>query len=97
VKSGYTDVVNLLLQHPDIDINIRDTDGWTALMRAVDGGHTETVRLLLGSEGIDMAIGGVGFWDSVLESGLTVRPQGKYMPRPEDLLLQLDLATRNGH
>jgi hypothetical protein len=93
---GYTDVVDLLLQHPDIDINVRDNYGWTALTRAVDGGHAYTVRRLLMDKRINVVasrVGEVGFWESVLGSGSKVFAQGKYMSLPDDLRLQLGLAT----
>jgi hypothetical protein len=98
-QSGHTDIVDLLLQHPDIDINIRDNHGWTALTRAVDGGHTESVRRLLRNEGIDMAaskVREVELWESV-ESGCELFAQGEHMSLPYDLRRQLglpEMATR---
>jgi ankyrin repeat protein len=99
-KSGYTDIVDLLLQHPNIDPNVRDNYGWTALTRAVDGGHAATVRSLLRSKDIDLALSRVGeveFWESVLDSESEVFAKGKYMSLPDDLHVQLGLATRDGN
>ncbi len=51
---GSKDIVKLLLDHPDIDINIRDSLGWSALMRAAQERNTEIVELLLEKPNIDV-------------------------------------------
>ncbi|OUM67236.1 hypothetical protein PIROE2DRAFT_58917 [Piromyces sp. E2] len=47
-------IVRMLLKQPNININIRDDKGFTALMRAVQGGHSKMVKLLLEEPGIDV-------------------------------------------
>ena len=37
----------LLEENEEVDIGVRDDDGWTALMHAVRGGHDKTVDVLL--------------------------------------------------
>ena len=45
---GHEDVVEILLGHPDIDVNARNPDGMTALMIACKQyGRTNIVKLLL--------------------------------------------------
>ena len=65
---GHSEVVELLLQHPQIDVNKRNDYGWTALHRAsvtgnsevvdwtANRGHLEVVELLLHHPQIDVNI-----------------------------------------
>jgi hypothetical protein len=46
VKQGRIDIVNSLVAN-GADVNVRDRDGWTALMRAACEGHTEIVHILM--------------------------------------------------
>jgi len=48
------DVVRLLLDR-GADVNAKDGDGWTALMKAAQAGHPDMVRLLM-QHGADMSI-----------------------------------------
>ena len=46
--AGRDDAVRKLLdENKEVDIGVRDDDGWTALMHAVRGGHDKTVEVLL--------------------------------------------------
>lgn len=46
--AGRDDAVRKLLdENEEVDIGVRDDDGWTALMYAVRGGHEKTVQVLL--------------------------------------------------
>jgi ankyrin repeat protein len=47
VEAGLPQVVSLLLNHPEIQVHIRDDDGNSALIYAVIGGHEEVVGALL--------------------------------------------------
>ena len=40
-------LIDLLLAQPDIDVNLRDIDGRTALMPAARAGHLKVVKRLL--------------------------------------------------
>ena len=42
----------MLLERPEIDVNLQDKGGWTALMYASRWGNTEIVKLLLNKKGI---------------------------------------------
>ena len=53
-KKGYSDIVEQLLQVPDIDINKKDISGMTALHFACRRGDTRSVELLLQMPGIDV-------------------------------------------
>lgn len=53
-QHGYSDVIRSLLEY-DIDVNVRGSNGQTALIEAVKGGHGGTVQLLLMTE-IDLHI-----------------------------------------
>lgn len=44
---GYTKVIAMLLQHPDIDINKKSRASTSALMEASFAGHEEIVKMLL--------------------------------------------------
>ena len=50
---GYDAVVQLLITRGDIDINIKDSNGWTALFAAVRG-YKAVVRLLVERYGVDI-------------------------------------------
>ena len=52
-RHGHLDIVKLLLQHPDIDVNLQDKDDCTALMIAIIGGNKDIVELLLKYENIE--------------------------------------------
>jgi TonB family protein len=46
--AGRDDAVRRLLEeNKEVDIGVRDDDGWTPLMHAVRGGHEKTVEVLL--------------------------------------------------
>lgn len=44
---AHEEVVELLVAHPDININIRRYDGRTALLAAAKGGNERVVKILL--------------------------------------------------
>ena len=46
-QKGHSVIVSILLAHPDIDVNLKDQDGWSPFMSACLNGHTSCVRLLL--------------------------------------------------
>lgn len=48
-KEGSTDKVKALLAQ-GADVNAKDKDGFTALIRAAGNGHTETVKALLAAD-----------------------------------------------
>ena len=48
-KGGHKDVVQLLLDHSNanVELNVKDSVGNTALMHACKNGHKDVVKLLL--------------------------------------------------
>jgi ankyrin repeat protein len=46
-KGGHSDIMNALLQRPDIDINSVDEGGWSALIHAANVGYSDIVNALL--------------------------------------------------
>jgi len=50
----HTDIIEFLLNQPNIDVNIRDTFNQTPLMLASERGYTAVVRLLLTHPNIDI-------------------------------------------
>jgi ankyrin repeat protein len=62
-------IVKLLLEHPNIDVNIRDVDGWTVLMRVCKYNtysNIEIVKLLLKHPNIDVNIQDVDGWTALI-------------------------------
>jgi len=55
-EKGYKDIVNLLLKQPGININIKDSQGFTALMCAAEQGHNKVIELLLEHPNINVNI-----------------------------------------
>ena len=55
-ENGHTDVVELLLKVPNIEVNATDRFGWTALIKASKNGHKEIVEALLNMSGIKVNI-----------------------------------------
>lgn len=45
--SGFNEGIDVLLQHPDIDINAVDKEGKTAVHYATQANHTDTLKILL--------------------------------------------------
>ena len=45
--NGHDSIVSILLAHPDIDVNLKSTSGYTPFNRARANGKTSCVRLLL--------------------------------------------------
>jgi len=45
--NGHLETVRLLLAHPEIEVNVQDSDGSSALLLATHRGKTEVVHLLL--------------------------------------------------
>jgi ankyrin repeat protein len=44
-ESGYKAVVQVLLEHK-VDVDVKDTDGWTATQQVAEAGYKAAVRLL---------------------------------------------------
>jgi ankyrin repeat protein len=55
-KNMSIDNIKMLLSHPDIDVNIQDGDGRTALSIACNGGHVNIVKLLINKSKINFDI-----------------------------------------
>ena len=51
---GFEEIVEMLLQHKNIQINLQDEDGDTALMYASMYGHKKIVQMLLQFENIEI-------------------------------------------
>ncbi|GLA10200.1 hypothetical protein AnigIFM60653_001844 [Aspergillus niger] len=85
-------VVELLLQHPEVEVNAQDTDGLTALHIAAGEGHMPVVELLLQHPRID-----VNVQDTDGLTALHIAAGEEYSPIVE-LLLQkqkLDVNTQD--
>jgi ankyrin repeat protein len=54
VKMATWTVVHALLQHNKVDVNLRHSDGVTALYMASQQGHVEVVRALLEHDKVDV-------------------------------------------
>ena len=46
-ENDHDSIVSILLAHPDIDVNLKDLDGWTPFSSACWYGYTSCARLLL--------------------------------------------------
>jgi ankyrin repeat protein len=60
------DIVKLLLERKDIDINIKDNDGWTTLIFASEYGEIDVIKLLLEREDIDINIKNNNGWTALI-------------------------------
>lgn len=49
---GHKDVLDVLLEDPEVDVNLLDGDGNSALHLATIAGHCECIELLLDSKGV---------------------------------------------
>ncbi|ORX81437.1 ankyrin, partial [Anaeromyces robustus] len=49
----FVEIVQLLLKHPDIDVNFQNNKGFTPLIRAAKDGKKEIVELLLKHPNVD--------------------------------------------
>ena len=56
VENHYNSVVELLLKTPNIDVNLKEDGGWSALHRAVSRRNNEALKLLLNVQNIDVNI-----------------------------------------
>ena len=45
-RKGRTEISSMLLEKPDILVNLHTEYGWTALMFASSNGHTEIVKMI---------------------------------------------------
>ena len=54
LNGGYINVVKLLLKHKDIDVNAKNSDGYTVFMWASRDGHIGVVKLLLEHKDTDV-------------------------------------------
>jgi ankyrin repeat protein len=57
VEKGLEDDVWLLLTRSDVEVNLKDEDGWTALSHAVRGARTAVVKMLLARSDIKADLG----------------------------------------
>ena len=51
---GLKDIVQLLLSYPNIELNARTNDGFTAFILACFEGHANVIKLLLSKSTIDL-------------------------------------------
>ena len=51
---GHTEIIQLLLAHPEILVNEKDSYGATALIYAASNGHPAITQLLLSDPRIDL-------------------------------------------
>lgn len=55
-SNGHARIVELLLQQPTIDLNIKTKIGWTALIFAIVNGHSGIMQTLLNRPDIDITV-----------------------------------------
>ena len=48
VKSGCTEITKMILQHPGVDVNLKNP-----ILLTMDGGYSEIVEMLLANENIE--------------------------------------------
>ena len=53
---GYSKIIELLLARPEIKVNTKNKDGYTAFIRASFWGHTEIVELFLVDPRLDLSL-----------------------------------------
>ena len=85
-EMGHQDIVRSLVEHPGVDVNMKDEDGYTGLIWAADNGHLEAVRAFLSHQDID-----VNAVDLDGHSALTWAADGAHTPIVSLLLDRSDL------
>ena len=68
-SNGHYLVCQLLVQHPEIDLNYHSEHGWTAAHRAADRGHTDVRGLILSQKNFTKA-------HVVVKNAVTGSPMG---------------------
>ncbi|KAI2694773.1 hypothetical protein CBS147372_9612 [Penicillium roqueforti] len=63
---GYWNIVRLLVQHPGIELNAQDQDGYTALAWAADRGHGAVITTLMEREEINKDLMTAGGWSPLM-------------------------------
>ena len=84
------DVVRLLLEHRDIDVNIKNDDGYTALMIAIIEGHLEVAEALIDHSGTKFEI-----QDKQENTALVMASSRDLVSLVEKILTKLNLITNN--
>jgi len=59
--SGHVHIAKLLLAHPDINVNLKSSNGHTAFFKSSSGEHRAFTRLLLKDPRVDITLGDEGF------------------------------------
>ena len=71
-----TEIVTLLLDHGELDVNVRDFEGFTPLICAANQGHRKVVKLLLADHRTDVNLQVKrGLLAGVFSLRLNLRPQ----------------------
>eukprot|EP01083_Nonionella_stella_P115902 344015_1 len=58
-KEGQTEIMEIMLSLPGVDLDVADADGLTALHWAADQGHAEIVHMILDSCEVYIQVGGL--------------------------------------
>jgi len=65
---GHKEVVELLVAVNKIEINTKDKDGWTALMKAASNGHKEVVELLVAVDKVEINAQDKDGWTALMKA-----------------------------
>lgn len=64
--NGHEAVVKLLLDTQKVDVDLKDSNGWTPLSMAAENGHEAVVKLLLDTQMVDVDLKNkVGTWPQI--------------------------------
>ncbi|EEH34808.1 ankyrin repeat domain-containing protein [Paracoccidioides lutzii Pb01] len=87
VVEGKPDILSLLLRHPEIDVNVKDTARFTPLGRAANSGNAGLAQLLLAHKDVDVN------QEAFLTSPLTMAALGGFEDVVKVLLTHGDIVV----
>jgi ankyrin repeat protein len=97
VASQESEIVSILLKHPDIDVNAQNIRGETPLMYGIPVAQPEIIQLLLDHPKIDVNIQTFDEKESALTFAIQYLQSVKLDMLLEKIDIQINIQNKNGH